>query len=154
VAEVAEGLGGDGSDGGSEDFGWEGEVGGFQQSEEVFGCGGAGEGDGVGVIFGVGEEGSDLVDGGWRDDGAVGGGDGDVGTGGAEGFGEVVAGLLGADEEEAGGCAVGLEGVGEQGCCEGFGYGLWGDEGWGETDGGEGFGGGGAYCRGEAGIRD
>ena len=129
--KIAKGLGGDGADGGSEDFGWEGEVGGFQQGEEVLGCGGAGEGDGVGVVFGVAKEGSDLVDGGFRDDGAVGRGDGDVGSGGAESFGEVVAGLLGADEEETGGCGLsrkcgGLEGVGEQGCCEGFGYGLWG----------------------------
>jgi len=67
----------------------------------------------VKVIFGVGEEGSDLVDGIWRDGGAVGGGDGDVGSGGAEGFGEVVAGLLGTDEEKAGGGAVGLKRVGE-----------------------------------------
>jgi len=108
-----EGLGGDGADGGSEDLRREGEAGGFQQGEEVLGCGGAGEGDGVGVVFGVGEEGSDLVDGIWRDGGAVGGGDGDVGSGGAEGFGEVVAGLLGTDEEKAGGGAVGLKRVGE-----------------------------------------
>ena len=49
------------------------------------------------------------------DEGAVGGGDGDVGSGGAKGVGEVVAGGFGAEEEEAGGAAVGLVGVGEEG---------------------------------------
>jgi len=147
-------LGGDWADGGSEDLRREGEVGGFQQGEEVLGCGRASEGDGVGVILGVGEEGSDLVDGGCRDDGAVGGGDGDVGTGGAESLGEMVAGLLGADEEEAGGGAVGLERIRKERGCEGFGYGLCGDKVGGEADGGEGFGGGGAYCRYAAGSRE
>jgi len=113
----------------------------------------------VNVVFGGREKGADGVDGAFRDDGAVGRGDGDFGASGAESFGEVVAGLLGADEEEAGGCSLsrncgGLEGVGEQRCCEGFGYGLWRDEVGGEADGGEGFGGGWADCRYAAGSRE
>jgi hypothetical protein len=52
VAEVAEGLAGDGADGGEDDAGGEGLVGGFEEGAEVAGCGGAGEGDGVGVVFG------------------------------------------------------------------------------------------------------
>ena len=46
---------------------------------------------------------------------AVDGGDGDVGSGGAEGVGEELAGGFGAEEEEAGGGAVWLVGVGEEG---------------------------------------
>ena len=138
---------------------WEGEVCRFQQGEEVLGCGRAGECDGVRVVFGGREKGADGVDGAFRDDRTVGRGDGDFGARSAEGFGEVVAGLLGADEEEASGCGLsrncgGLERVGEQGCCEGFGYGLWGDEVGGEADGGEGFGGGWAYCPYAAGSRE
>jgi len=49
MAKVAEGSAGDGADGGQEYVGGEGEVGGFEESEEVGGSGGAGEGDGVGV---------------------------------------------------------------------------------------------------------
>ena len=40
----------------------------------------------------------------------------------------MLAGGFGAEEEEAGGGAVGLEGVGEEGFGEGLGYGLWGEE--------------------------
>ena len=54
VAEVAEGFAGDGADGGERDAGWEGEVGGFEEGEEVAGGGGAGEGDGVGIVGGCG----------------------------------------------------------------------------------------------------
>ncbi|MCU1252326.1 MAG: hypothetical protein JWQ49_5355 [Edaphobacter sp.] len=38
VAEVAEGLAGDGADGGERDVGGEGPVGGFEEGEEVAGC--------------------------------------------------------------------------------------------------------------------
>ena len=75
-----------------------------------------------------GEELADGGDGVGGDDVAVDGGDGDVGSGGAEGVGEVLAGGFGAEEEEAGGGSVGLEGVGEEGFGEGFGYGLRGEE--------------------------
>ncbi len=52
VAEVAEGLAGDGADGGECDVGWKREVGGFEKVAEIADSGGAGEGDGVGVVFG------------------------------------------------------------------------------------------------------
>ncbi len=78
-----------------------------------------------------GEELAEGGDGVGGDDVAVDGGDGDVGSGGAEGVGEVLAGGFGAEEEEAGGGSVGLEGVGEEGFGEGFGYGLAGGGGWG-----------------------
>jgi len=159
IAQILKGLRGDAADGRSQNVPWKDEVCRFQQGEEILGCGRAGECDGVRVVFGGREKGADGVDGAFRDDGAVGRGDGDFGASGAESFGEVVAGLLGADEEEAGGCSLsrncgGLEGVGEQRCCEGFGYGLWRDEVGGEADGGEGFGGGWADCRYAAGSRE
>jgi hypothetical protein len=52
VALVAEGFAGDGADGGEDDAGWEGQVGGFEEGAEVAGCRCAGEGDGVGVVLG------------------------------------------------------------------------------------------------------
>jgi len=94
------------------------------------------------VVFGHGEKPSDGIDGRRGNDRAVGGGDGDVSAGGAEGFRQVVASGFGADQEEAGGAAVGLVGVREQRFGERFGDGLGWGEVWGETDGGEGSGGG------------
>jgi len=67
---------------------------------------------------------ADSGDGIGRDDVAIDGGDGNVGSGSAEGVGEYVAGGFGAQEEEAGRGSVGLEGVGEEGFGEGLGYGL------------------------------
>ena len=86
---------------------------------------------------------ADSGDGIGRDDVAIDGGDGNVGSGSAEGVGEYVAGGFGAQEEEAGRGSVGLEGVGEEGFGEGLGYGLRGEEVDGEVGGFKSAGGGG-----------
>ena len=76
VAEVAEGLAGDGAYRG-QDYVWrQGQVGGFEEVAEVAGCGGAGEGDGVGVVGGIAEELLEDGDGFGGELGAVGFGDG------------------------------------------------------------------------------
>ena len=77
--------------------------------------------------MGVGEELTDRGYGIGGDEVAVDGDDGEVGSGGAESVGEDVAGGFGAEEEEAGGCAVGLEGFREKGFGEGLGYSLRGE---------------------------
>src|SRR5476649_2637048 len=100
VAQIAEGLRGDGADGGAENLRREGEAGGFQEREEVRGGGSTSEGDGVGVSLWAGKKLFDLRGGSGRDDSAVGRGDGDLDSGGAEGFRQMVAGGFGADEEE------------------------------------------------------
>jgi hypothetical protein len=112
-AEVAEGLAGNGADRGQDNARGKGEVGGFEEGEEIAGCRGAGEGDGVRVGRGVGEEALEDGDGFGGDLVAVGFGDGDGGSGGAEGFGEVVAGFGGSDEEEGFAAGVGSKFFGE-----------------------------------------
>ena len=52
VAEVAKGFAGNGADGGEGDAWGKGEVGGFEQGDEIASCRCAGEGDGVGVVGG------------------------------------------------------------------------------------------------------
>ena len=66
-------------------------------------------------MIGVGEEFADGGNGVGGDDVAVDGGDGDVGSSGAEGLREELAGGFGAEEEETGGGSVGLKGLGEEG---------------------------------------
>ncbi len=52
VTQVAEGLRGNGADGGEGDRGGKGDAGSFEESNEVASGGGAGKGDGVRVVFG------------------------------------------------------------------------------------------------------
>lgn len=95
----------------------------------------------------------DAVNGGFRDHGAVGGSDGDLGAGGAEGLGEVFAGFFGTDEKKFCWGAVGLVGVGEEGFGQGLGYGAWGEEVGCQALFSEGFGGGRAYGGDSWGLR-
>ncbi len=91
VSEVAQGLGGDGADRGAKDgltvssVQGEFQAGGFEEGEEVGGGGGAGEGDGVGPGFGIGKEGMEEGDRILGDEVAVSRGDGEFGSGRAEG---------------------------------------------------------------------
>jgi len=129
VAEIAEGLGGNGADGGTEDFRREGEAGGFKQREEIVGSGGTGEGDGVGPGISFGEEEFDLFCRAGRNDCAIGGSDGEFGSSGTERkrdgvAGGLIAGELGTDEEKT---DSGF-GMRKQDFCEGFGDGAWRDE--------------------------
>jgi hypothetical protein len=52
VSQVAEGFAGDRADGGQRDVGGEGQVGGFEEGDEISRGRCAGEGDGVGVVLG------------------------------------------------------------------------------------------------------
>lgn len=88
---------------------------GFAEGQQVTGSGGAGEGDGCRRSCLRSEQLLEQMDGGGRNDGAVGGGYGHFGTMGAKGFGEELAGFFGSDEEKSGRFTIRLPSVGEQG---------------------------------------
>jgi hypothetical protein len=74
-------LRGNGAYGNADDLGWEGEVGRFEQGEEVFGGGAAGKRNGIRQIGWIAQAGADGFDGAGGDDVAVDGDGGDVGSG-------------------------------------------------------------------------
>lgn len=123
MAQVAEGLRGDGAYRG-EGGGWgQGKAGSFEKGDEVAGCGSAGKGYGVGIGGRSGEESLQRRDGFWGNLVAVGVGHGEIGSSGGEHLGKNVAGFGGADEEEALSRDFRGKNFGK-----GFGYVLWGDE--------------------------
>src|ERR1035437_8274672 len=113
-AEIAQRARGDGADGGADDGGRQGEAGSFQQSDQVGSRGGAGEGDGVGAVAGIAEEGSDGLERRRRDAVAVGRGDGDLAAGGFEAVAEDGGGCLREHQEEALAGRLRAQGFGER----------------------------------------
>jgi hypothetical protein len=110
--QVYECVRGDGADRDAFYVGRELQIRSGQKSEQVRDGGSAGEGDRVGEGRGASEKVADQGDGILWNDGAVGGRDGDFSAGFPQGLREDVAGLFGADEEEAGRRSVELSDVG------------------------------------------
>jgi len=130
VAEITEGTAGDWAYGCEDDVWGKGEVRGFEKRDEITRCRCAGEGDGVGVVLRLAEEGLERGDGVRGNLVAVGFGDGDDGSGGGQGFRDCVTGFGCANKEEGFAGGFGEEGFGERFCDV-----AWWDEIDGEADG-------------------